>query len=138
MLSLPILDGGNVAFFASCPVGVGQCFTAFGNPFRILSANSPRLFASQALGVGHLRKHTSAASDLPCLPASCEGVGLVWRFSFSLLRGVGHNEDPIPLVGRPEVPSAIARPCCIIPHRGQVPENFTKHSSGLSEIIRTG
>jgi hypothetical protein len=37
------------------------------------------------------RLHTSAARFRPCLPASCEGVRLVCRFSFADARGVGSS-----------------------------------------------
>jgi hypothetical protein len=30
---------------------------------------------------------------MPCLPASCEGVGFVCRFSLALARGVGHSRN---------------------------------------------
>ncbi len=49
-----------------------------------------------AVGVGS-RCATSAARHFPCVPASCDGVRLVCRFSFSDARGVGSS-----VIGAPE------------------------------------
>jgi hypothetical protein len=43
--------------------------------------------------------------------------------------GVGHNPDPIPLVGSPSVSSSHNTPPTVIPHRGKVTEDAGKASS---------
>jgi hypothetical protein len=42
------------------------------------------LHPSPAIGVGHIT--ALVARFIPCLPASCEVVGLICRFSFALVR----------------------------------------------------
>lgn len=46
---------------------------------------------SLATGVGLIT--ALVARFIPCLPASCDGVGFVCRFSLALARGVGHSCD---------------------------------------------
>ena len=47
------------------------------------------LLPSAASGVGHCV--AVVARFIPCLPAACDGVGLVCRFSLALARGVGQR-----------------------------------------------
>ena len=49
------------------------------------------LHPSFAIGVGHIA--AVVARFIPCCPASCDGVGLVCRFSLALARGVGHSRS---------------------------------------------
>jgi hypothetical protein len=49
------------------------------------------LLPSVAIGVGHIA--AEVARFIPCLPASCDGVGFVCRFSLALARGVGQNRS---------------------------------------------
>ena len=49
------------------------------------------LHPSFAIGVGHIA--AGVARFIPCWPASCDGVGLVCRFSLALARGVGHSRS---------------------------------------------
>ncbi|MEU5429956.1 hypothetical protein AB0H73_30785 [Streptomyces olivoreticuli] len=49
------------------------------------------MLPSVALGVGS-SSQTSAARHFPCVPAFCEGLRLVCRFSFSEALGVGSSE----------------------------------------------
>lgn len=71
----------------------------------------PRLYVvlcrspSDATGVGS-RCATSAARHFPCVPASCDGVRFVCRFSFSDARGVGNSE----IVCRRFIPPSAACP----------------------------
>jgi len=44
-----------------------------------------------AIGVGHIA--AVVARFIPCWPASCDGVGLVCRFSLALALGVGHRRS---------------------------------------------
>jgi len=46
---------------------------------------------SFAIGVGHIA--AVVARFMPCCPASCDGVGLVCRFSLALARGVGQSRS---------------------------------------------
>ena len=56
-----------------------------------------------AKGVGHIA--ALVARFIPCLPASCDGVGFVCRFSLALARGVGQLVPP----GEDEQPLALVR-----------------------------
>jgi hypothetical protein len=47
------------------------------------------LFPSVAIGVGHVT--AEVARFIPCLPAICDGVGFVCRFSLALALGVGQS-----------------------------------------------
>jgi hypothetical protein len=49
------------------------------------------LHPSFAIGVGHIA--AVVARFMPCWPATCEGVGLVCRFSLALARGVGQSRS---------------------------------------------
>ena len=70
----------------SVAIGVGQSRAIPSRPFSCFRS-PPRLRKLSVCGVGHIA--ALVARFIPCLPASCEGVGLVCRFSFALARGVG-------------------------------------------------
>ncbi len=82
----------------SLAIGVGQSRAIRSSPFSFLRA-PPRVRKLSVWGVGHIA--ALVARFIPCLPASCDGVGLVCRFSFALALGVGQfvasGEDEQPL-----------------------------------------
>lgn len=137
--------------FQSRAVGVVHALIAVNRPSPLVGERSARLWFPHTVGVGQTR-FTSLARFLPCVPASCDGLGFVCRFSFGDARGVdqdrracvvsdgfpfpfvvvpfaslasavGHDEEALSLVRRTNVGSAYAVPPRIIPERGQVPEN---------------
>ena len=71
----------------SFAIGVGQSRAMPSRPFSCFRS-PPRLRKLSVCGVGHIA--ALVARFIPCLPASCEGVGFVCRFSFALALGVGH------------------------------------------------
>ena len=74
----------------SFAIGVGQSRAIPSRPFSCFRA-PPRLRKLSVCGVGHIA--ALVARFIPCLPASCEGVGFVCRFSFALALGVGHSRS---------------------------------------------
>lgn len=91
------VSGLAAPLFQSRAVGVGQFAsataqrsglrprsTSFFAPSTERTPFSPRA----AVGVGQL---TATPSDMPCFPASCDGLGFFCRFSFGDARGVGQN-----------------------------------------------
>jgi len=87
----------------SLAIGVGQSRAMRSKPFSVLRA-PPRVRKLSVWGVGHIA--ALVARFIPCVPASCEGVGLVCRFSFALALGVGQfvssgeDEQPLAFVRR--------------------------------------
>jgi len=74
----------------SFAIGVGQSRAIRSRPFSS-RLSPPRLRKLSVCGVGH--SAAVVARFIPCLPASCEGVGFVCRFSFALALGVGHSRN---------------------------------------------
>jgi hypothetical protein len=72
----------------SFAIGVGQSRAMRSRPFSSFRS-PPRLRKLSVYGVGHIA--ALVARFIPCLPASCDGVGFVCRFSLALARGVGHS-----------------------------------------------
>lgn len=89
------VSGEALPLFQSRAVGVGQA-DSNGLPFTApISVGLPRAYVesprcpSARTGVGQWL--TLAARDSPCVPARCDGVSFVCRFSFGEARGVGHG-----------------------------------------------
>lgn len=74
----------------SVAIGVGQSRAIPSKPFSCFRA-PPRLRKLSVCGVGHMA--AEVARFIPCLPASCDGVGFVCRFSLALARGVGQSRS---------------------------------------------
>jgi len=87
----------------SLAIGVGQSRAVRSSPFSFLRA-PPLVRKLSVWGVGHIA--ALVARFIPCFPASCDGVGLVCRFSLALALGVGQlvssgeDEQPLSLVRR--------------------------------------
>jgi len=75
----------------SLAIGVGQSRAMRSSPFSFLRA-PPRVRKLSVWGVGHIT--ALVARFIPCFPASCDGVGLVCRFSPALALGVGQLVSP--------------------------------------------
>jgi hypothetical protein len=76
-----------------------------------MSASTHAGFNGPGSAVGVGQRFTAVARFMPCFPASCDGVGLVCRFSFADARGVGQRPVAaiVPREGRTAAPEDAER-----------------------------